>query len=105
MRNYIQKTKDNSDNMSNSNELAHTSCQALDKVVASLAPALLCGTGFTLSKVRDKFNIIIHPNQIHRYQVKSFLRQKLGEGIKFCPSILENEKQIFDVFFSRSISR
>ena len=87
MRNYLQKTKDNSVSMSNSNELAHTSCQALDKVVASLTPTLLSRTGFTLSKVRDKFNIIIHPNQIHSYQVKSFLRQKLGEGIKFCPSI------------------
>ena len=49
----------NSDIMSNRNEvedLAHSIRQALDKVVASLTPALLNGTGFTLSEVRDQAN-------------------------------------------------
>ena len=88
MRNYVRKTEsiENLDKMSNGNEvedLAHSSHQVLDKIVPSLTPALLSGTAFTLSEVRDKFNKIIHPNQIHNYQVKSFLIQKLGEVIKF----------------------
>ena len=96
MRNYIRKTEsvNNLDNMSNINEvedLAHSSRQALDKVVASLTPALLSGAGFTLGKVRNEINEIIHPNQIHNYQVKLFLIQKLGEGIKFCPSTRKNQ--------------
>ena len=96
MRNYIRKTEsvNNLDNMSNINEvedLAHSSRQALDKVVASLTPALLSGASFTLGKVRNKINEIIHPNQIHNYQVKLFLIQKLGEGIKFCPSTRKNQ--------------
>ena len=72
--------------MSNSTEvedLAHSSHQVLDKVVASLTTALFSGTIFTLSDVRDKFNKILHPNQIHNYQVKSLLIPKLSEGIKF----------------------
>ena len=64
-------------------------------VLASLTPAFLNGTGFTLSKVRDKVNEIIHPNQIHNYHVKSFLIQKLGEGIRFCPSTQKNELLMF----------
>ena len=50
---------DNLDIMSNRNEVedfVHSICQALDKVVASLTPALLSGTGFTLSEVRDQVN-------------------------------------------------
>ena len=72
--------------MSNRNEvedLAHSSLQALDKVVASLAPSLLRGTGFTLSELRDKINEIMRPNQIHNYQVKSFLIQKLVKASSF----------------------
>ena len=93
MRNYVQKTEsiDNLDNMSNSNEvedLAYSSRQ-------TLTPYLFSGTGFTLNKVRDKVNEIMHPNQIHNYQVKSFLILKLGEGIKFCPSTLKNESLMF----------
>ena len=75
--------------MSNSNEvedLPHNSPEVLDKFVASLTPTLLSGTGFTLSEVRDKVNGIVHPNQIHNYQVILFQIQKLGEGMKFCPS-------------------
>ena len=58
MRNYVLKTEsvDNSDIMSNKNEvenLEDSSCQILDKAVASLTPALLSGTGFTLSEVRN----------------------------------------------------
>ena len=54
----ILKTEsvDNSDIMSNKNEvedLEDSSCQILDKAVASLTPALLSGTGFTLSEVRN----------------------------------------------------
>ena len=69
MRNYVRKTEsiDNLDKMSNSNEvedLARSSHQVLDKVVASLTPTLLSETVFTLSEVRDKFNKIMHPNQI-----------------------------------------
>ena len=37
----------------------------------------------------------MHPNQIHNYQVKSFLIQKLGEGIKFCSSARKNESLMF----------
>ena len=75
MRNYVRKIEnvDNSDNVSNSNEvkdLAHSGCQTLDKVVASLTPALYRGTGFTLNEVRDKVKVIMHPYQIHNYQVK-----------------------------------
>ena len=91
MRNYLPAIV-----MSNSNEvedLAHSSHQALDKVVVSLTPALLSGTGFTLSEVRDKVNKIMYPNQIHNNQVKSFLIQKLGEGLS-----INKEKWIFDVF-------
>ena len=67
MRNYVRKTEsfDNPDNMSNSSEiedLAHSSRQVLNKVVESLTPALLSGTGFTLSEVRDKVNEIMLPN-------------------------------------------
>ena len=72
--------------MSNRNEvedLAHSSLQALDKVVASLKPSFLSGTGFTLSELRDKINEIMHPNQIHNYQVKSFLIQKLVKASSF----------------------
>ena len=88
MRNCVQKTGDvyNSGNMSNRNEdenLAHSSCQALNNVVASLTPALLSATGFTLYKVRGKVNKTMHPNQVHNYQVKSFLIQKLGEVSSF----------------------
>ena len=69
MRNYVRKTEsiDNFDKMNNSNEvedLAHNSHQVLDKVVASLTPTLLSEIVFTLSEVRDKFNKIMHPNQI-----------------------------------------
>ena len=71
----------------------------MEKVVASLTPALLSGTGFALSKVRDKVNEIIHPNQIHNYQLKSFLIQNLDVGIKFCPSTRKN-----DFFFSADLS-
>ena len=84
--------------MSNSNEvkdLEHSNCQALDKVVASLTPALLSGTGFTLSEVRDKVSKIMHPNQVHNYQVNSFLIQNLGEGIKFYPSTRKNKSLMF----------
>ena len=61
MRNYVQKKEsiDNSDIMSNRNkveDLENSSSQVLDKVVASLTPALLSGTGFTLSEVRNKVN-------------------------------------------------
>ena len=105
MRNYVRKTEivNNYDNMSNSNEvedLAH-SCQTLDKVVVSLTASFLSGTGFTLSEVRDKINEILHPNQIHNYQVKSFLLQNLGKGIKFCPSTQKNESLMF---FSANLS-
>ena len=67
MRNYVRKTEsfDNPDNMSNSSEiedLAHSSRQVLNKVVESLTPALLSGTGFTLKEVRDKVNEIMLPN-------------------------------------------
>ena len=104
MRNYVRKTEsfDNPDNMSNSSEiedLAHSSRQVLNKVVESLTPALLSGTGFTLSEVRDKVNEIMLPNYILNYQVKSFLMQKLGEGINFCPSTRKNE-----LFFSADLS-
>ena len=107
MRNYIRKPEiiDNLDNASNSNEvedLAHSSRQVLDKVVASLIPALLSGIGSSLSEVRDKVNEIMHPNQIDNYQVKSFLIHKLSEGIKLYPSTRINESLIF--FFSRCIS-
>ena len=100
MRNYVQKTEsiDNLDDMSNSNEvedLAYSSRQTLNKVVATLTPYLFGGAGFTLNKVRDKVNEIMHPNQIHNYQVKSFLILKLGEGIKICPSTLKNESLMF----------
>ena len=106
MRNYVRKTESigNSDNMSNSNEvenLEHSSCQALEKVVASLTPVLISGTGITLSKVRDKVNQIMHPSQIRNYQVKSFLIQKLGEGIKFCSSTRKNKSFMF---FSADLS-
>ena len=90
--------------MSNSNEvkdLEHSNCQALDQVVASLTPALLSETGFTLSEVRDKVSKIMHPNQIHNDQVNSFLIQKLGEGIKFYPSTRKNESLMF---FSADLS-
>ena len=67
MRNSLRKTEsiDNSENMSNSNEvedLLHSSHQALNKLVAPLIPAFLSKTGFTLSKVRDEVNEIMHPN-------------------------------------------
>ena len=69
MRNYVGKTEsiDDSDNMSNSNEvedLTQSSHQAVDKAVASLTSALLNGIGFTLSEVLDKVNKIMHSNQI-----------------------------------------
>ena len=75
MTNYVRKSEsvNNSDSISNSNEVedfAHNSHQELDKFVASLIFTLL---GFTLSEVKDKVNKIMHPNQIHNYQVKSFL--------------------------------
>ena len=100
MKNYVQKIEsvDHSDNVSNSNEveeLAHNSCKALNKVLASLIPALLSGTGFTLSEVRANLNEVMHPNQIHNYQVKSFMIQKLGEGIKFCLSTWKNKSLTF----------
>ena len=67
MRNYVRITEsvDNPDNMRNSNEiedLVHSSRQVLNKVVESLTPALLSGTGFTLSEVRDKVNEIMLRN-------------------------------------------
>ena len=67
MRNYVRITEsvDDPDNMSNSNEiedLANSSRQVLNKVVESLTPALLSGTGFTLSEVRDKVNEIMLRN-------------------------------------------
>ena len=66
MRNYVQKSEsiDDSD-MSNSNDiedLAYSSCQALDKVATSPTSALLSGTGFILREVRDKVHEIMHPN-------------------------------------------
>ena len=92
--------------MSNSNEiedLAHSSRQVLNKVVESLTPALLSGIGFTFSEVRDKVNEIMFPNQILNYQVKSFLMQKLGEGIKFCPSTRKNELMFFSADLSLDV--
>ena len=100
MRNCVRKPESFyiSDNMSNSNEVedfTDSSQQALDKVAVSLTSALLRGTGFTLREFRDKVNEIMHPNQIHNYQVKSFLIQNLGEGIKFCPLTRKNESSMF----------
>ena len=52
---------------------------------------LISGIGLILSGVREKINKIIHSNQIHNNQVKSFLIQKLGEGIEFCSSTRKKE--------------
>ena len=45
----------------------------LEKVVASLNAALLSGTGFTLTEVRDAVNDQLKPENIYNYQVKSQL--------------------------------
>ena len=67
----------------------------------SLTSAVISGIGFTLSEVRDKYNKIIHPNQIYNYQVKSLLKQKLCEGINSCSSTRKNE---YLMLFSASLS-
>ena len=41
--------------------------------MASLNAALLSGTGFTLSEVRDAVNDQLKPKKIYNYQVKSQL--------------------------------
>ena len=43
----------------------------LEKVVASLNAALLSGTGFTLSEVRDAVYDQLKLEKIYNYQVKS----------------------------------
>ena len=93
MKNHVRKT-----------ESTHSSRPALDKAVALLTPAALSGTGYILSEVGDKVNKIIHPNQIYNYHVQSFLIQKLGEGIRFCPSTRKNKSfMFFQLIYQRMI--
>ena len=102
MRNYIreEKTHDNPDicspsDVQESDHIVQSNREALEKVVASLTPSFLSGTGFTLSEVRDRVNELVHPNQIHNYQVKLFLKDKLSDAVKFCPSTRKNESLMF----------
>ena len=93
MKNHVRKT-----------ESTHSSRPALDKAVALLTPAALSWTGYILSEVGDKVNKIIHPNQIYNYHVQSFLIQKLGEGIRFCPSTRKNKSfMFFQLIYQRMI--
>ena len=108
MRNYVRETKtaDNPEHISDDGDeiedFPRSNREALENVVAPLTPALLSGTGFTLSEVRDRVNEFVHPNQIYNYQVKFLLIEKLSNGIKFCPSTRKNEPLMF--FFGCSIS-
>ena len=108
MRNYIRDRKSHGDldisspaDVTEPDQILQSNRDALEKVVTSLTQAFITGTGFTLSEVRVRVNELVHPSQIHHYQIKSFLKEKLGDTVKFCPSTRKNESLMF---FSAALS-